>query len=257
MVPCLTRFLWQALVGGEKKAGEPAEEFRLPVLGGEGRYRCGAQISLQASSVWNRAPGCRRVQFILQGDSPPPLSSSARLRGGENSRYPLLVKIETLCLLTLVAAAIPYGLSSWMIFFPLWPMRREEGLNKRLPTFATINFPNFNLRIYLGRGSLTQVKGKFGYIMNTLSVVCLVYYEWEAVSQIRHLLGFNNGNCILLILYRIWVHLETRDIFYIQTMDREWGVSSSWTSCKSLVASATGWQPASSPHLVLGTLFKP
>lgn len=40
-------------------------------------------------------------------------------------------------------------------------MRREEGLDKRLPTFATINFPNFNLRTYLARGSLTHVKGKY------------------------------------------------------------------------------------------------
>lgn len=62
MVPFLARFLWQALVGGEKKGGVPAEESRLPVLGGEGRYRCGAHISLQANSLWNRAPGCRRVQ---------------------------------------------------------------------------------------------------------------------------------------------------------------------------------------------------
>lgn len=34
MVPFLARFLWQALVGGEKKGGVPAEESRLPVLGG-------------------------------------------------------------------------------------------------------------------------------------------------------------------------------------------------------------------------------
>lgn len=150
-----------------------------------------------------------------------------------------------------------------MVFLPKWflPSLAYErggrpGLDKRLPTFATINFPNFNLRTYLGRGCLTGEREIFGNIINTLSEVCLVYYEWEAVSQIRHLLGFNNGNCILLILYRIWVHLETRDIFYIQTMDRVWGVSSSWTSCKSFVASATGWYPVSSPHLVLGTLFK-
>lgn len=62
-------------------------------------------------------------------------------------------------------------------FFPLWPMIGEEGLDKRLPTFATINFPNFNLRTYLGRGSLTGEREIFGYIMNTLSEVCLVYYE--------------------------------------------------------------------------------
>lgn len=64
MVPFLTRFLWQALVGGEK-GGVPAEEFKMPVLGGEGRYRCGAQTFLRANSLWNRAPDCRRVQFIL------------------------------------------------------------------------------------------------------------------------------------------------------------------------------------------------
>lgn len=90
-------------------------------------------------------------------------------------------------------------------------MRGEEGLDKRLPSFVTINFPDFNLRTHLGRGCLTGEREIFGYIINTLSKVWLVYYE----SQIRHLLGFNNGNCILLILYRIWVHLEMRDILYL------------------------------------------
>lgn len=39
MVPFLARFLWQALVGGEKKGGVPAEESRLSVLGGRGQVQ--------------------------------------------------------------------------------------------------------------------------------------------------------------------------------------------------------------------------
>lgn len=83
-----------------------------------------------------------------------------------------------------------------------------------------------------------------------------VYHKLDSMSQIRHLLGFKNGNHILLVLYGIWVHLETGVTFYIQP----------WIECGvclhlGLPKRALWPQPQaenqSSLHLVLGTFFKP